>query len=109
MGHFYVANPWGDSDDSPSVERMRMYLDAIDPNDVEHGAAWLSDDDGNSLEFNHDGRIVLTQGPREQPRHIVGISKAEALRLWRLLAEGRLHELQGLAWRTGSRPGKTAG
>jgi len=44
------------------VAQMRASLDDLDIADEEHGAAWLSTDDGLSLEWNGDGRLVFDDG-----------------------------------------------
>lgn len=102
MGH-YVANGMGDSLDNPSRDEMREFLDAIDVDDEEHGAAWISDDSGRSLEWNGNG--VLVRSRDSQPsEHIAGVSKAEALELWVMFVEARFDEIDAVAWRPGPRP-----
>jgi hypothetical protein len=56
---FHIANGFGDSLKAPTVEQMRAFLDDLDITDEEHGAAWLSTDEGLSLEWNGDGRLVF--------------------------------------------------
>lgn len=43
---FYIANGLGASIDSPSREQMRKFLQDVDAEDEEHGAAWLAADAG---------------------------------------------------------------
>lgn len=100
--HYYIANALGDSVDDPSPEAMREMLDALDPNDDEHGAAWLSDEEGNSLEFNVDGTLVFSR-ENVGPRHIDGVTKDRTVKLWLTLSRGLLAELEGESWRPGLR------
>ena len=58
----YIANPLGDSVSNPTRKEMQDLLEQVDPEDEEHGAAWLADDDGWSLEWNGSGILVLSQG-----------------------------------------------
>lgn len=103
-----IANGLGDSIDKPSVEQMRQFLEELDPADLEHGAAWISDDDGNTLEWNVDSRLVYENwcdtGEPPAPRHLLGVSVDKTLELWQLLAQGLLHELEEQPWQSGSHP-----
>jgi hypothetical protein len=100
----HIANGWGDSIDEPSAEQMRRFLEELDPTN-EHGAAWISDDEGNVLEWNVDGRFVYDNWEKPpEPRHMVGVSIAKTIELWRLLAQGRLHELEQEPWQLGTHP-----
>lgn len=99
----YVANALGDSEEEPSHARMLEFLESIDPLDLEHGAAWLTDNTENSLEFNGDGTLVFSRQDGV-PRHIAGVSKQRALELWVLLARGDLDDLEKQPWQPGLRP-----
>ena len=46
---FFICNGLGESADSPTAEVMRKFLDELDPDDKEHGAVWVADDDDNAL------------------------------------------------------------
>lgn len=82
---------------------MRRFPDGIDPADEEHGAAWISDDFGNTLELNGDGTLVFDRDD-SAPRHMPRVSKGRALALWLLLAQGLFDELEREPWQPGSRP-----
>jgi hypothetical protein len=98
-----VANPFGDFVESPTLADMQRFVDGIDVNDVEHGAAWISDDAGNSLELNGDGTLVFER--EEVPaRHLPRVSKDRVLELWSLLAQGFVEDLEREPWQPGSRP-----
>ena len=98
---YRICNGLGDSRESPSAEAMRTFLDALDPADEEHGAAWLTDDEGRSLEYSVDGNLCF-DGSGE-PRHMTSVSRATVLELWLKLAQGRIDELTLEPWRSGTR------
>lgn len=99
---FYIANGMGDAVDGPSDEEMRAFLEAIDANDDEHGAAWLTIDEGDrSLEWNGDGRLVYGVGSNES-RHITGVDRDKALSLWGALVRGELDVIEREPWAPGA-------
>jgi hypothetical protein len=95
----YVANGLGDHIDDPCVDEMRAFLDDVDETDEEHGAAWLSTDDGYSLEWSAFGLSFARPEQDDRTRHMRGVSRERALELWIALAEGRLDEVERCAWR----------
>ena len=99
---FYVCNGSGDSAKSPSLDTMRTFLDGLDPEDEEHGAAWLTDDEGNSLEYGLGGNLCFSRA--DQLRHLPHVSKERVIELWLKLASGRLNELEREPWQPGARP-----
>src|SRR6476469_9996144 len=68
-----LADGLGHSIDEPSAEQMREVLEDLDPDDVEHAAAWLSDEAGNTLEWNIDGRLVYDKQSLP-PRHMTEVA-----------------------------------
>jgi hypothetical protein len=99
----FLANGLGHSIDEPSAEQMREVLADLDPDDVEHAAAWLSDDAGNTLEWNIDGRLVYDMQSLP-PRHMLAVAAPRVVELWQLLANGALAELEQQAWQPGAYP-----
>jgi hypothetical protein len=99
----HVENGMGDSLDSPSLEQMRAFLFAIDADDEEHGAAWLSTEDGRSLEWNGDGRLVFSrEGHLCPPLHLQNVSREQALELWSALARADLATVEREPWQPGN-------
>jgi len=84
---------------------MREFLDAVPPDDLEHGFACLTEPAAEAagggvwLEWWGDGRFVMSG--REHSRHLRGISRARALQLWTAFAAGRREELQREPWQDG--------
>lgn len=98
---FEVGNGVGDSLDSPSPEQMKAFLDALDPTDEEHGAAWLSTPEGYSLEWEVGGRLVFSR-PDASTSHLPNVSREHALALWVALSGGRLIDVEREPWRAGN-------
>jgi hypothetical protein len=99
----YVADPWGNLIENASPSKMLELLAALDTDDEEHGAVWLTDEFGRCLEMNSGGRVVWSV-PGVPPRHMVGLDIHGALRLWLRLAENRIDEIESELWLPGSRP-----
>lgn len=100
---YTVANTLGDTGLQPDLATMGDYLEAVDPDDEDQGAAWITDGADNSLQYNSDGVLVFIQG-WSAARHLSGISRERALLHWLQLTEGRLDELERLPWAPGLRP-----
>jgi len=81
---------------------MRSFLDGLDPGDEEHGAAWVADDKGNSLEYEVSGNLCLARG--DTTRHLSDVPKERVVELWLCLANGRIDMLEREAWEPGTRP-----
>jgi hypothetical protein len=81
---------------------MRLVLERLDPRDEEHGAAWLSTDDGDSLEYEVGGNLCFTRA--DSDRHLPQVSTEKVLELWGALARGELDRLEEEPWQVGPRP-----
>jgi hypothetical protein len=101
---FFISNGNGESEDSPTVETMRAYLEDLDPLDEEHGAAWVGDDEDNMLEWEVGGNLAYSQS--NQTRHMSHVSANRVIALWQKLAAGQLDELEREPWQPGPRPPK---
>ena len=103
----YLRNGLGDEIDAPSIEDLRRFLCELDPNDKEHGAAWVSTRDGITLEWNVGGRMAFAR--RGTPtRHMLGVEKERAVELWLDLMADRLDEIEACPWLPGVGPLLTA-
>jgi len=98
----FICNAQGESKDRPSEQDLRKFLRELDPADVEHGAVWVSDHDGNTLEFSIDGRLVFSRDGLET-RHLVGTSFERVLELWQFLIDERFDDLESQPWIAGTR------
>jgi hypothetical protein len=99
---FFICNGLGDSADSPTAEVMRKFLDELDPNDEEHGAVWVADDEDNALEYEVGGNIAFTR--LNETRHLPRVSVPRVIELWQKLAAGQFDELEREPWQPGARP-----
>lgn len=98
-----LAGGLGHSIEEPNAQQMREVLEDLDPDDVEHAAAWLSDDAGNTLEWNIDGRLVYDKQALP-PRHMLEVAPSRVIELWQLLAKAALAELERQPWQPGAYP-----
>lgn len=64
---FYIVNGIGDSEDDPSLAVMRRFIEALDPEDREHGAAWVCDEAHNVLHYDVSGNLHYA---RKVPRTV---------------------------------------
>jgi len=102
---YFVESRWGGVEAEPPVWRMRKILAALDDRDPEHAEPWLTHESGWTLSVNANGAVVWTNDDEEfAPRHLVDVSRAEMLRLWRALAEGEIEAMQGEPWLFGLPP-----
>jgi hypothetical protein len=99
---YYIETGLGDSVDEPTPEQMLRVLEALDPGDEEHGAAWVGTTDDTSMEWNVDGRMVYSRPRRRVLRHLLGVSRDRAVDLWVLLAAGRFEDLEAEPWKPGN-------
>ena len=97
-----MTNGFGDSLDAPSAGEMLEFLKALPPDDAEHGAAWLTDASGNSLEFEVAGNLAFTSA--SGTRHLCRVSVERVVELWSLLASGDHAALEREPWQPGPRP-----
>jgi hypothetical protein len=104
---YHIVNGMGDSLESPTAEQMLDFLRQVDWSDREHGAAWASDEYGNSLELDSDGILVFSTGD-DPVRHIPGCTHEKAVALWNLLAKGEIDLLEREAWEPGNCPPELA-
>lgn len=104
----YLETRWDGSRESPTVETMRKALQELRRRDPEHPDTWLSDDDGWTISVTETGTVTLDHETREQgPWHMTKVSTDDALKLWLLLAEGRIDEIRRWPWVPGDEPVST--
>jgi len=95
---YYISNGYGDSLDNPTPLEMERFLTELDPNDAEHGSAWLNvEENEDTLEYALNGNLGYSREGQED-RHLNGVAIPKVVELWVKLAEGRFDELEQEPW-----------
>ena len=92
---------WGDSDDEPTVEKMREALAELDVEDIEHPDVALIHESGWCLGAYPNGLLIWEHLEKGEPRHMRNISRERVLDLWQLLARGELTAIEAEPWKAG--------
>jgi len=98
----YLMNGLGESASDPSSAQMEGFLRDLDPGDDEHGAAWLSDDWGRSLEYSVDGNLAYRR-EGHRCRHLRDVPHTKVVELWMHLAAQNLGAIEQEPWQPLSR------
>ncbi|MEP4077934.1 hypothetical protein [Haloferula sp.] len=72
---------------------MRTALAELDTPDMEHPSSWLSDGDDWVLDIYESGLVIFSCGG-EQICKRDGVSRGDALELWKLLQRGQRDEIK---------------
>jgi hypothetical protein len=88
-----LVTRWGGGQDNPTVDELRAALAELNTPDTEHPSAWLSDDDGWTVDVYETGLVIFShQGEDICERR--GVPREEALELWLLLLQGKRDEIK---------------
>ncbi len=101
MMSYSMTNGYGDHENQPSIEQMEAFLRDLNTDDEEHGAAWLSDDNGTVLEYSVGGNLAYDR-VGQPPRHMSGVAHAKVVELWTCLANRQLEKLEREPWQPGA-------
>jgi len=88
-----LVTRWGGGEDNPTVDQLRAALAELSVSDGEHPSAWLSDDDGWTVDVYETG-LVIFKHKFEAICERRGVSQDEALELWLLLQQGKTDEIR---------------
>lgn len=98
----YLTKRWGETVDNPDLSELAGALEELKTADPEHPDCWLSDANGWTVSAFDSGLVILENPEtKEGPWHMRGISKQEIVRLWELLASGKLDEIRRSPWVSG--------
>lgn len=99
---YCVVHWWGEEESDVAPERFPEILRSVSEADAEHPDTWLKHESEWALSYFHSGRLIYenVEG-RQEPRHMLGISVAEAAKLWALLAKGQLDAIEREPWLPG--------
>ncbi|SPE51126.1 conserved hypothetical protein [Verrucomicrobia bacterium] len=99
---FGVIHSNGSGENNFPVERLPNLYDELLSADPEHGdVAVVNDDTGWCMSAHRDGRLVFERlGTRgTTARHMIPVSKAGVLELWKRLTRGDVEGLLKEPWR----------
>jgi hypothetical protein len=98
----YLPKRLGETVDNPDSSELAAALEELRTADTEHPDCRLADENGWTVSAFDSGLVILENPEtREGPWHMRGISKTEIVRLWSLLAFGKLHEIRQSPWVSG--------
>lgn len=105
QNEYYIADGWGESVDSPTVNEMWNFLDKLDVDDEEHCEVWLDNlTFGWSLSCFPSDTVVfqmITDDKTNIPRHLENVSRDKMIELWQKLANGQIDEIEKEQWLPG--------
>ncbi|WP_433107610.1 hypothetical protein [Streptomyces sp. CA-250714] len=103
---YFLTTVMGDSINEPDEAAMRHALDSLDTYaDEEHPDVALSNESGWTLSAFRDGllqwELIVDAGDGDAPVPGVlrDVPRQEVLRLFTLLAAGRIDQIESLPWR----------
>ena len=90
-------------DRDPPLEQLPFLLAELNdrPEDTEHGSVSLTHESEWSLSVSRDGHAIFEQLENGGERHMPSVAPEEIMRMWRLLAAGKIEELKAMAWLPG--------
>jgi hypothetical protein len=99
----YHVNPrYTDSEEMPSVDRMREVLAELDgEDDDEHPSVSLTHDSDWSMSAFPDGLVIWENAEADVARHMLHVSRAKVLELWIKLSEGQTEVIESEPWIAG--------
>lgn len=102
---FYVETRWGDSEESPPLNRLRELIAELKVRDEEHPDTWMiHGDSGWSLRLDEDRFAYLENPECEIIKHLSDVTAETALTLWTSFAAGGPDAVTEFEWKRGPRP-----
>ena len=97
---FTITHRYGSMDRDPALNTLPSLLAELDtrPEDIEHGSVSLTHETEWCLSAARGGYVVLEHLENGGERHMNAVPRAEILRMWELLAVGKIAELESLPW-----------
>lgn len=89
----HLETRWGGGPTNPTAKELRAALAELDTPDEEHPNAWLTDQDGWTVDV-YEGGLVIFSDNEEQLVERRGVTKEEAFALWLLLQQGKRDEIR---------------
>lgn len=86
----------------PAERTMSDLLASVNANDPEHPDVSINHQEGWALSYGPSRTIIFENVETgDGPWYMKAVSREQALELWKLLAQGRVAELQGQNWAQG--------
>jgi hypothetical protein len=101
MTKYYIETRWGGSEDEPNQEFMMKAIRELDVKDQEHPDTWLEHESGWMITLHEKGVIVFENTAGKSVRHMQSQDKDMKLKLWTLLSEGKIDDLNKMNWLDG--------
>jgi len=101
---YIITHLMGDTKRDPPLNALELLFEELESADDEHTDVSVSHESEWTLSAFKSGHLVwenVAEG--DQPRHMRPISREKVLELWRLLAEGRISEIEKEPWQPGYR------
>ena len=100
---FTVTHRYGAMDRDPPMEQLPTLLAELDerPEDTEHGSVALTHESEWSMSVARGGYVIIEHLESGGERHMSAIAANDIIRMWHLLAEGRIEDLLAMAWSPG--------
>jgi hypothetical protein len=98
---FHVYHRYGACDSNPSLDSFYALYDELAAEDDEHPSVSVEHESAWSLGAYGGGLLVWENVEDGEPTHKTGVSRADVLRLWRLLANGEIDAVASESWQSG--------
>ncbi|MBT2788620.1 MULTISPECIES: hypothetical protein [unclassified Halomonas] len=99
---YWVARLMGEAEQNFSLDLLHTLYDELSGADGEHTDVSLTHESEWCLAAFFSGLLVWENVAGEgEPKHMKGISREKVLTLWKLLASGRIDEIDQESWVSG--------
>lgn len=100
---FTTTHRYGAMDRDPPMEQLPTLLAELDerPEDTEHGSVALTHESEWSMSVARGGYVILEHLENGGERHMHAVAANDIIRMWHLLAGGRIEDLLAMAWSPG--------
>lgn len=90
----YLEMRWGGGPENPTPEELRAALIELDAPDEEHPNAWLTDQDGWTVDVYESGLVIFSDADYKASVERKGVTREDAYELWLLLQQGNREEIR---------------
>ncbi len=98
---FHISHIHGEAESDPLFESLDALYDELQQSDTEHTDVSVTHESGWCLGAFRSGLLVWENVEDGDPQHMRGVDREQTLRLWRLLANGKINEISQENWQDG--------